>query len=143
MEGGIEIDADDFFPFGDRKILDRRDMLDPGIVDQDIDRSEGRFGLVDHCGNGLAIQHIGWAIAHFHAEFLGQSVGQLGNFACIPQAVQRDIDTLFGQRTRHRQTNSRSGTGDHCIFGLKRHQTVSMSRVIILRHNEPIEIKLP
>lgn len=37
MEGGGEVDRDDRVPLLDRKLLDWRDVLDTGIVDEDVD----------------------------------------------------------------------------------------------------------
>ena len=45
-----------------RKILDRRDMLDTGIVDQNIDASEGFFGVAHHRGDGVGFGHVGAVI---------------------------------------------------------------------------------
>jgi hypothetical protein len=36
VKGRGQVDRQDRIPFLDREILDRRDMLDAGIVDQDI-----------------------------------------------------------------------------------------------------------
>ena len=40
VEGAGQVDREDRVPLVDREFLDRRDMLDAGIVDQDIDRAE-------------------------------------------------------------------------------------------------------
>ena len=41
VKGRREIDGDDGVPFGHRKRLDRLDMLDAGIVDENIHLAEG------------------------------------------------------------------------------------------------------
>ena len=38
VEGGREIDREDRVPFLDREILDRRDELDAGVVDENVER---------------------------------------------------------------------------------------------------------
>ncbi len=40
VEGRGKVDRDDAVPLLDREFVDRRDMLDAGIVDQDVDRAE-------------------------------------------------------------------------------------------------------
>jgi hypothetical protein len=45
VEGGGQVDRDDLVPFLDRELLDRRDELDAGIVDEDVDRAELGLGL--------------------------------------------------------------------------------------------------
>ena len=48
VKGRGQVDRDDFIPFLDREGLDRRDMLNAGVVDQDVDRPERFLRLVDH-----------------------------------------------------------------------------------------------
>ena len=45
VEGGGQIDGDDLVPLLDRELLDRRDVLDAGIVDEDVDGAERLLGL--------------------------------------------------------------------------------------------------
>ena len=48
VERRREVDRDDRVPFLDREILDIGDMLDAGIVHQDVDRAEALFRRLDH-----------------------------------------------------------------------------------------------
>jgi len=41
---GRQVDRQDCLPFVRRELLDRRDELDAGVVDQDVDRAELRLG---------------------------------------------------------------------------------------------------
>ena len=54
-----QIDRDDRIPFLDRKILDRRDELDAGIVDENIDRAERAFTERDHRRDLGGLGHVG------------------------------------------------------------------------------------
>ena len=45
--------------FSGGKVLDRRDMLDAGIVDQDVDGAEGLLGLPDHGDDLVGLGHVG------------------------------------------------------------------------------------
>jgi len=40
VKGRAQVDGDDGVPLVDRELLDRRDVLDAGVVDQDVDRPE-------------------------------------------------------------------------------------------------------
>lgn len=59
MEGARQIDRDDLVPFLDREILDLLDMLDAGIVDQDIDGAEGLRRRFDQVGDLGGLRHVG------------------------------------------------------------------------------------
>ncbi len=49
-------------PFLDRKLFDRRDVLDAGVVDQDIDAAELLLRERDHLGNLGGLRDIGVAV---------------------------------------------------------------------------------
>ena len=70
VEGGGQVDGDDLVPFLDREFLDRRDELDAGIVDQDIDRAELLLGVGDHGGDLVALAHVGAGIERLDPEIL-------------------------------------------------------------------------
>lgn len=59
MKGTRQIDRDDLVPFLDREILDLLDVLDAGIVDQDIDAAEGLGCGFDQVGNLGGLRHVG------------------------------------------------------------------------------------
>jgi hypothetical protein len=48
MERGGEIDGNDHVQVFERKSLDRRDMLNPDVVDENINRAELRLGFLHH-----------------------------------------------------------------------------------------------
>ena len=54
-----QIDRDDLVPFLDRELLDRRDELDAGIVDQHVERAEGLFAGLHHGGRSRRLAHVG------------------------------------------------------------------------------------
>ncbi len=59
MKRRRQIDRDDRVPFLDRKLLDRRDELDAGIVDENVDRAEGLLAERDHFGDLGGLGHVG------------------------------------------------------------------------------------
>ena len=54
-----EVDGDNRIPLVDREFLDRIDVLNAGIVDQDVDRSELGTGLIDHVFDLVGIGDVG------------------------------------------------------------------------------------
>ena len=58
VKGRRQVDGDNIVPLIHWKGLDRRDMLDTGIVDQDIKLAEALDSLPDHGLNLLRFAHI-------------------------------------------------------------------------------------
>ena len=51
-KAGRQVDREDLRPSDlDRELVDRRDVLDAGVVDQDVDGTEPPRDLIDHRGN--------------------------------------------------------------------------------------------
>src|ERR1700732_3086135 len=59
MESGGEIDGDDHVPGVGWKFLYRRYMLHPGVVNENVDRTELHFRLLYHGANLIWLGHIG------------------------------------------------------------------------------------
>ena len=59
VERGREIDREDRVPLRGRESLDRRYMLDAGIVDEDVDRPELSLRLLDHVLDLGRLRHVG------------------------------------------------------------------------------------
>ena len=49
-----------------RELLDRRDVLDAGVVHQDVDRPEASTDAFHHVADGRRIGHVGGVEAHRH-----------------------------------------------------------------------------
>src|SRR3546814_4586094 len=73
VKGGGQVDGDDRVPLVDRKLLDRRNMLDASIVHQYVERAERRLMLGHHFGDLVGPGHVGGRIAGGHAELRFQS----------------------------------------------------------------------
>ena len=64
VEGRAEVDRDDRVPALDRELLDRRDVLDAGVVDEDVDAAEVGLGRVGHHRLDLGrLAHVGAVVA--------------------------------------------------------------------------------
>ena len=66
QKGCRQIDGNDRIPAIQRKFLDRRGVLDTGVIHQDIDAAELVRGQLDHARNIGWASHIGRAVAHAH-----------------------------------------------------------------------------
>jgi hypothetical protein len=99
VEGGGEIDGDDRVPLVDRELVDRRDMLDAGVVDQHVDRAEAVDRLAHHLGDRLGLQHVGAVVGHRDLVLRRQPRAQRLDLAGIAEAVQYDV-RAFGSEAR-------------------------------------------
>ena len=57
------------------KVLDRRHVLDTGIVDEDVDPAEGFAAASDHFGDVSGLRHVGGRIGDRDAERLPSPCG--------------------------------------------------------------------
>jgi hypothetical protein len=62
VKGSRQVDREDRIPFVDRKLVDRRDMLDAGVVDKQVDRAEARDCVLHHRFDLLGLRHVGAVI---------------------------------------------------------------------------------
>ena len=58
MKCGGQVDTDNRVPFFHREVFHRRHELDAGVVDQDVDRTEGGRGVADHRRDVVGYQHV-------------------------------------------------------------------------------------
>ena len=61
--------ASDRVPLLDRKLLDARDVLDAGVVDEDIDGPERLRRLLDEAAAFLRLRHVGANVFRLDAVF--------------------------------------------------------------------------
>ena len=64
-----QIDGENQLPLLDRELLDRGDMLDPGVVDHDIEAAGGLEDAVDHVPDRLGLRHVGRRVIDPDLEF--------------------------------------------------------------------------
>ena len=98
MEGGGQVDRDDLVPLLDREILDRRDVLDAGIVDQDVDAAEGLL----RASPTMAAISAGFVMSARRVERLDAELlldaGALGlDRGRVAEAVDDDVGALLGE----------------------------------------------
>ena len=107
--------------FSGREILDRRDELDAGVVDQDVDRTEGLFGVRDHGGDLGGLGHVGAVINRLDAKFLFDAAALRLDRGGVAEAVDQDIAAFLGEGAGDGEADARSRAGDDGGFGGERH----------------------
>jgi len=58
-------------PFFDRKLLQRRDKLDPSVVDDDVDATMFFLRIANHASDGFGLRHVGGRERDFNTEMMG------------------------------------------------------------------------
>ena len=102
MKRTAEIDGNDCVPALGRKILNSRDMLDSGVIDQDINGTKGRFTVAHHCFNFIGFAHVGTVVAHLDAQGSDLCFGPLD----VAKTIHHDICALRGKRFGQAQADT-------------------------------------
>ena len=88
MKGRTQIDGNDGIPTLDRKIFYCSDMLNTGIVDENVDAAKARGGRLHHRFDLGWFGHVGAAVIGVHAIVAGGLCLQLGNQGSITKAIE-------------------------------------------------------
>jgi len=97
IEGRREVEVDDRLPFLVREILDRRDELDAGIVDQHIDRAEGVHGAADQFRDTGGRHQVGAVIAGTDTEIGLDRLADRFDLVLGLDAVQHHVHSRPGE----------------------------------------------
>lgn len=81
-----------------RKVLDRGDKLDAGVVDQDVEPAENPLGVGHQPRRLTHPAQIGVMRMHLHAGLPGQGRAQLLDLGGRPEPVQHHVRALASQR---------------------------------------------
>jgi hypothetical protein len=111
VEGGGEVDGDDRVPLLDRELVDRRDVLDAGVVDQDIHRAEALDRLAQHRRDRLRLQHVGAVVEHRDLVLRRQLRAQRLDLGGVAEAVEHQIGALRGEAGRDAKADAGSRAG--------------------------------
>ncbi|SPC17321.1 hypothetical protein CO2235_90195 [Cupriavidus oxalaticus] len=96
VEGGSQVDGDDRVPALDGKVLDRRHMLDAGIVDQDVGAAEVGLRIAHHVLDLCRLAHVRAVVADLDALAGLRDLVLCG--VHITKAIDDDIGALSRQR---------------------------------------------
>ena len=91
VKRGRQVDRQDRVPLLDRGLLDGRDMLDAGIVDEHVDRPELAHHRCDHFLDCFGLRYVGCSSADFHRELRCQLRPQPFDFSSATEAVEHHI----------------------------------------------------
>ena len=121
VEGRRQVDRDDHVPLLRREILDRRDELDAGVVDENVDGSELRRRVGDHRLGLRALRHVGAVVDALDAELLFDGGARRLDRLGVAEAVDHHVRALLGERAGDRQSDPARGTGDDGVTFGERH----------------------
>jgi hypothetical protein len=99
--------------------LDGRDMLDAGIVDQNVETAVLFHHICNHPGNRIGLRHIGSRITRRHAEIFCERGADLSHLRWTPKPVQNDSGPRFCQRARDAKANPICGAGHERHFAVE------------------------
>ena len=75
VEGRGQVDGDDRVPFLGREVLDRRDVLDAGIVDEDVGPAELVGAALHHRLDRRRVGHVGAVVDRAELAALALDLG--------------------------------------------------------------------
>ncbi len=119
MEGRAQVCGDDRIPFILGKFLDRRDELDAGIVDENIDGTGQLCRLRAHVIDLVRLGHIGAVIEDLDPELLFHAGANFFDLARVTEAVEHDVRAFSRQSARDAVADAAGGAGDECCFALE------------------------
>jgi hypothetical protein len=115
VEGARQINGNDGIPALNWKVFYAGDVLNTGVVDQNIDTAKLLFGKLHHGFNFGWLAHVCTVIDH-----LGAQSGNFGLGACVvTKAIQNNVGPLFGQSFGNAKANATGRAGNECGFAFQ------------------------
>ena len=87
-------------------VLHRRDMLDAGIVDQDVDRAECLCRLYHQRPALGRLRHVSLDVGGLHLVIFGNRIGNGVVIGHVGERVDDDVAAFGRQRTSNGQTDA-------------------------------------
>ena len=112
VKGRRQVDGDDRVPLLDWELLDRRNVLDAGVRDQDVDRAEGFLRGLDHGGNLGRLRHVRPVVERLDLELLLDAAAGLLDFGGVAKAVERDVGAGFSERAGNGEPDAGGRAGN-------------------------------
>ena len=103
------------------KILDRGDVLDAGVADHDVHRTERLLRLGDHPGDLVRLGHVRRVVGDPHAALRRQAGALVLDRGRVAEAVQHEVGPGGAQGPRDAKADAAGGTGDHGHLALEAH----------------------
>ena len=111
MEGAREIDRQNGVPLLDRKIFNRCDILNSGIVDENVNATEFLLRQRHHRADVIAIGHVGVAVDDLDVMAVGDVLADGFDLVRIAKSIEHDIGAIGGQPARNTKTDSTGRAG--------------------------------
>jgi hypothetical protein len=92
-------------------LVDRRDVLDAGVVDDDVEPAERALRLAHHGGDLLAAGDVGGRVADLDARSPGDLAPDALDLVGVAKAIQGDVGTSFCERAGDREADAAGGAG--------------------------------
>lgn len=120
--GGVErrrqVDGEDLVPFLDRKILDRGDFLNAGIVDHHVEGADVGLGGGHQLGNFARLGHVGAVIGDADPMGRGEPRAQGLDFVRVAEPVEHDVHSRFRESFGDALADAAGRTGDDGVEAL-------------------------
>jgi len=97
VEGSREIDSEDSVPLFRWKCLYRRHVLNPGIIDENIDLPERRNCVVDESRALIGVSQISRRITDTDPETLLDALDQVGNLRRETKTIELKMTPCGGK----------------------------------------------
>ncbi|MNV63233.1 hypothetical protein D3C71_1558160 [compost metagenome] len=119
VEGAGQIDGNHRIPALGREVLDRRDMLDAGIVHQDVDLAEVAHAVIDHIFDIGHARHIGAVVGHLGAQGPARGLDLGARSFDIAKTVEHDVRALLCQGLGNAKAYAAGGSSDESSFAFQ------------------------
>jgi hypothetical protein len=118
VKGRTEIDGENRIPLGDGELLERRHMLDAGIVDEHVEPAEAVKRHVDHAGDRVGLRHVGTRIGDRNAKIGVDRLLRRFDLLGLAEAVEHDSCACRRERAGDAETDAagRAGHQRHLSF---------------------------
>jgi len=112
VKGRAQVEGDDGVPLVDRELLHRRDVLDAGVVDEDVDRAEAAERRLQHRLDGVGLRHVGAVVGDVHLAAIRQAHAQALDLRLVAESVEDDVRAALGERLGDAQADPACRAGD-------------------------------
>ena len=120
MKGGRQIDRHDGVPLFGRKLLQRRNVLDAGIVHKNVEPAVGLQYGFDHLADGGWLRHVGGGISRADFELRDDFRLRARDLVGLAEPVEDDVRTGGGQGLCNAQSDAAGRARDQRYLAVER-----------------------
>ena len=112
VESGGEVERKDQVPLFRRELDDRRHVLHPGIVHQNVDPAAGTFDCLKEADDCVGLGKVGARIGDLDAEILSNAGANARDLVGVAETVEHHVSALLGERSGDPEPDTASGAGN-------------------------------